>query len=83
MPSRRSVPSTRLKEERFLTVFQNTESSMNPNNAQQKSRSELGHLLQEHFGPGPLELTPRLRELVERLDGQERTDSVVEKEGKS
>ena len=55
---------------------------MNPN-AQQKSRSELGHLLQEHFGPGPLELTPRLHELVARLDGQERTDSLVENEGKS
>jgi hypothetical protein len=56
---------------------------MNPNNAQQKSRSELGHLLQEHFGPGPLELTPRLRELVVRLDGPEHTDSLVENEGKS
>jgi hypothetical protein len=48
---------------------------MKPNNAQQKPCSELGRLLQENFGLGPLELPPRLHELVERLDGPVRAGS--------
>jgi hypothetical protein len=56
---------------------------MKPNNAQQNSRSELGRLLQENFGLGPLELPPRLHELVERLDAPESAPTVIQSERKS